>query len=337
MRPTGEPPRDYIDRMMRDLLGRQENLADFVRDARPRLAPGFVFEQAHPASREFLIEDWRRREADLLFEIPYHWAERQTEVLVWILLEHQSDTDTLVPLRMLLETVMAWSRQWQGWREAPPPRGTLRLRPVVPIVLYTADLPWGSNETIRDLVDAPPELMETVPNWGPIFWNLSERTPAHLLGGGPFMQILAAMRVAGAETAVFEEVYRRASSNLASLAATQMVRWQELIQALLSFGQRRRPPAEREALIEIVRETNGPRQNEVTAMAQTIAEDWMEQGEVRGGLRWLRRVLRHWLEQNHGHLPESILQRIEACNDLQRLEQAVYKAPKLAKLEDLEL
>jgi hypothetical protein len=332
MRPTAEPPRDFIDRLIRGLMGRPDNLADFVRASRPRLAPGFVFEQTQPASREFLIEDWRRREADLLFEIPYRWVERQADVLVWILLEHQSDTDTLVPLRMLLETVMAWSRQWQGWRDQTPPRGMLRLRPVVPIVLYTADRPWGSNETIRDLVDAPPELLEMVPEWGPVFWNLSDRTAEQLLGGGPFMQLLA-MRVGGEETNVFAEVYRRASSNLASLAATQVVRWQELIQGLLSFGQRRRPPSEREALIEIVRETNGPRQNEVNAMAQTIAEHLMEQGEARG----LRGALRELLEQKHGVLPESILQRINACNDLQRLLRAVVNAPKLAKLEDLEL
>ncbi len=67
------------------------------------------------------------------------------------------------------------------------------------------------------------------------------------------------------------------------------------------------------------------------------AEHLLEQGEARGQLRSLRRVLRNFLEQNLGQLPDSVLQRIEACNDLQRLERAVFKAPKLAKLEDLDL
>src|SRR4029079_7341418 len=132
----GEPPRDFIDRLMRGLLARRENLADFVRAARPRLAPGLLLGKGQPVDREFVTEDWRRREADLLFEVPYRWAERQTEVMVWILLEHQSDIDTVVPLRMLVESALAWSRQWQAWQEAAPPRGPLRLRPVVPIVLY---------------------------------------------------------------------------------------------------------------------------------------------------------------------------------------------------------
>ncbi len=111
MRPTGDLPRDFTDRLMRGVLVRPENLGDFVRHAQPRLAAGFVFEQARPASREFVTEDWRRREADLLFEVPYRRGQGQADVLVWVLLEHQSDTDTVVPLRLLFESVMAWSGQ----------------------------------------------------------------------------------------------------------------------------------------------------------------------------------------------------------------------------------
>jgi hypothetical protein len=75
---------------LRDVLVHRENLDDFVRAARPEVAPGLVFEQTRPASREFITEDWRRREADLLFEVPYRRSQGQTDVLVWVLLEHQA-------------------------------------------------------------------------------------------------------------------------------------------------------------------------------------------------------------------------------------------------------
>ncbi len=68
-------------------------------------------------------------------------------------------------------------------------------------------------------------------------------------------------------------------------------------------------------------------------MAETIAEYYMEQGALRA----LRRILRRWLEQQHGTLPKTVLDRITACDDLQRLEQAVFQVVTLAKLEDLEL
>jgi hypothetical protein len=68
-------------------------------------------------------------------------------------------------------------------------------------------------------------------------------------------------------------------------------------------------------------------------MAQTIAEHLMEQD----GVREARRMLRRFLEQSFGELPEAILQRIEACNEVQKLEEATLKAPRLQKLEDLRL
>src|SRR5438067_800883 len=188
MQPTSDLPRDFVDRLVRGLLGRIDNLADFLHSAEPTLAANLAFERGRPGSREFITEDWKRREADVLFEIPYRWAERQIEILVWVLLEHQSDTSVAVPLRLLFLSVMSWVKQWQQWEERPPPRGPLRLRPVLPVVLYTANRPWGSNETIPDMVDAPPELLALLPDWGPIFWNLSERTTEQLLAAGPFMQ-----------------------------------------------------------------------------------------------------------------------------------------------------
>jgi hypothetical protein len=84
--------------------------------------------------------------------------------------------------------------------------------------------------------------------------------------------------------------------------------------------------------------TNEPRQDKATTMAQTIAEHLMEQGEARGELRSLRRVLRHWLEQEHGNLTKIVLDRITACDDIQRLEQVLVNALLTrAKPEDLEL
>jgi hypothetical protein len=337
MRPTGEPPRDFVDRLMRGLLGRVDNLADFLRSARPALAANFAFERGRPDPREFILEDWRRREADLLFEIPYRWGEKQTEVLVWVLLEHQSDTDTVVPLRFLLQTVLLWARQWQAWTEHESPRPSLRLQPVVPIVLYTATRPWGSNRTLRDLVAAPPELLELLPDWGPIFWNLSEHSTEELLGAGPFLQLLAVLRARELEMEAFRAVYRQASANLAPLAAANLVRWQELLHGLLSYGLWQRPGTEHPALVTAVRETNPARETEVTTMSQTMADYLLEQGEARGELRSLRRMLRWILEQDSGPLSEAALQRIEACNDVQKLEEATRKAHQGQKWEDLHL
>jgi hypothetical protein len=72
-------------------------------------------------------------------------------------------------------------------------------------------------------------------------------------------------------------------------------------------------------------------------MAQTIAEHLMEQGEARGMVREARRIVRLLLEVRFGPLPEAVLQRIEACNEVEKLEEAGLSSPQLQKLDDLQL
>ena len=75
MMPPSDTPRDLADRLIRQSLRQPENLRDFLRQVVPDLADGFVFESLQLLDREFFLEDWRRREADLPFEIPYRTAE----------------------------------------------------------------------------------------------------------------------------------------------------------------------------------------------------------------------------------------------------------------------
>ncbi len=126
---------------------------------------------------EVMGEDWRRREADLLFEIPYRLGEVEETALVWILIEHQSDTDPLMPLRTFSVTAALWDRQWREWTRLPLPRPPLRLMPVLPLVLYTGGVPWGSNRTLADLLGEPTALHSFAPRWEPLFWNLADLTP----------------------------------------------------------------------------------------------------------------------------------------------------------------
>ncbi|MBY0230460.1 MAG: Rpn family recombination-promoting nuclease/putative transposase [Gemmataceae bacterium] len=179
---------------MRTALAHPVELADFLRLARPDLAAHFRFDAAQPLGREVVTEDWRRREADLPFLIPFRRVDGgETAVQVYVLLEHQSAGDPLVPLRQLFLTVAHWNDQWQAWQDLPHPRAPLRLHPVLPIVLHTGERPWNTVTTLADLVDAPPELLPHLPVWEPVFWQLSAQDPAALLEGAPVARLLGVM------------------------------------------------------------------------------------------------------------------------------------------------
>jgi hypothetical protein len=344
MSSTSESPRNLSDRIFRDSLQHQANLRAFLREAVPDLADGFDYERARPLLREFPVDDWRHREADLPFEIPYRCGDEEVLALVLLLIEHQSDTDPVLPLRLLYFAVMYWDRQWREWEQRKPPRPPLRLHPVLPLVLYTGAMPWGSSQTLVELLDEPAALHVYAPVWQPLFWNLSECTAEALLSSGEaWLQMLAVLRAQGEGPEGFAAVFTEAVQRLSSLHGSDHVRWYDLMRILLTWAGSRRPQVERARLLEVAVRSQGqagPR-GEVVTMTQTIAEAWIAEGEARGRvegeLRATRKLLRQLLEDRFGPLPEALVQRIEASTELERLEAAVRQAPRVPGLEQLSL
>jgi hypothetical protein len=61
--------------------------------------------------------------------------------------------------------------------------------------------------------------------------------------------------------------------------------------------------------------------------------EWMAEGK----LQLSRTVLREFLEDRFGALPEALAQRIEAATDFERLRAAVLQVSRLGQLDDLQL
>ncbi len=361
MMPRHEPPRNLPDQIIRDSLKDAANLREFLHAAIPELAGGFDCERATEISRDFPMEDWRTREADLVFEIPYRTGEGEQTALVCVLIEHQSDTDALMPLRALYFGVGYWDRQWKTWGGQKPPRPPLRLSPVLPIILYTGPTPWGSNRTMADLLTEPKVFHTFAPKWEPIFWSLAEYTPEQLLNSGaPWLEMMAVLRVERAETAVFQGILIEAMKRLASLQGREEVRWSDCLRVILTYASWRRPPQEAKALEDIALAVHPTRKQEVGQMFQTIAEQLIErgrnegraeaqtiaeqliergrnEGRAEGELQTHRENLRRLLLRRFQQLPEDILQRIASCADVERLKLALDRVLVWNSVDDFDL
>jgi hypothetical protein len=340
MRPASEPPRDLPDRMIREALRHPANLRAFLRQSVPALADGFDCDRRRLLDREFPLDDWRRREADLPFEVPYRLGDEELWALVYVLVEHQSAEDPAMPLRLLYFLVLYWERQWRVWEQRAAPKPPLRLSPVLPLVLYTGAGPWENNRTLHDLLGEPAEFHGFVPQWGPLFWELAgQSSDALLQSGDAWQQALAVLRAQGDEAAAFERVYVEAMRRLETLAGQDHVRWYDLMRIILSWALWRRPRGEREALLAAARATQGnvERQKEVGLMGQTIAESIWEEGWLKGRLDVARRLLRQLLTDRFGAVPESVLQRIDGAADVDRLTAAALQVSRIATPEELQL
>jgi predicted transposase YdaD len=112
-----------------------------------------------PAS---IVEEMRHRQADLLFRAPLRDGPGHS--YLYVLLEHQSEPDRLMPYRMLGYVQRIWDAIV---RDEP---GRMSLPPVIPVVVHHGEAGWSAPRSLHALVEgiasgSIPELSRFVPNF----------------------------------------------------------------------------------------------------------------------------------------------------------------------------
>jgi len=371
-----DPPlRDFPDRAIRRLLEDPANLGELLGAVHPELSRHMDFSRVELVTRTFLMEDWRERECDLFFRVPYRTPTMEQWILVCVLLEHQSAPDPRIPLRLLIYAALYWEREWKQWEDKHQAYEPLRLTPIVPILFYTGQTAWNASRNLADLMAGPDEFRPFAPQWQTLFWNLSEQDPEVLLSSAQaWLQALAVVRTEGEELATFEAVLRRVLPRLEQLRGQQRIRALDLLWFVLSWALRRRPRRERKDLEEVIRASlaDPEAQKEVASMSKSLDLTWEQEmvliaeerakvmaeerakvmAEERAkvmaeaklqalektlSLRLCRDNLRDLLQERFGTVPEAVLQRIEACEDLNRLKACLRQVLHVNAPEELQL
>lgn len=273
---------DFPDRALRAALADPKNLRDFLVMALPDLAPKLDILHAKRIEPTFTLEDWRHREADLLFEIPYAGADGPP-VLVCLMVEHQSKPDRCLPMRMLIYASLYWDQEWKEYEKDHTLGEGMAFSAVVPVVFHTGPTLWNTTRTVGELFRGPAALQAYAALWPIAYWDLAARTPEELLGEeGPFAQLLAVVRTEREDYERFRDVFVEAMRRLESIADDDRMRWHELLHILLSWVVQRRSYRDRESLLELATESQRSQAHkrevemERATMEQTGAE-WMYQ------------------------------------------------------------
>jgi predicted transposase YdaD len=351
-----EPPlHDFPDRAIRRLLEDPHNLRHLLAAVLPDLVTRFDFDRVERVDRAFLLDDWRRRESDLLFRLPFQPApgdEAAPPALVCLLIEHQSEPDPWMPLRVLVYAALYWEREWKTWASQHTRGEPFHLSPVIPIVFHTGPHPWRTYRELADLIGGPEELRVFSPRWQPLFWDLTERSAQQYLQmAGEFLTALAVVRAEREDTERFRTVFIEVLRRLEALSQQEPVRWHDLLWFVLSWGVLRRPAEEREPLLQAAQssQTDALRREEVRRMTETITRTWEQEllarGEARGEARGreegqleaAREILQMQLEDRFGPLREELVQRIKRADDLERLRAALHQVLHITEPAELEL
>lgn len=124
----------------------------------------------------FVDEQLSDRQSDLLFSVRFG----DTTAMLYVLFEHQSSSDPLMPFRMLRYMVRIWGR----WIEANP--SARKLPAVVPVLLTHVPGGWRAALTMHQLLQVPEELRVSLaahtPEFQIVLDDLALRTDAELRG-----------------------------------------------------------------------------------------------------------------------------------------------------------
>ena len=145
------------DPIYKRLYAFPEMVADLLRSVLPADALGTLnLSTLDKVPASYVGDDYRQRHGDTVWRVQR--AGRWTYVLV--LLEFQSSSDATMALRVLEYTAMLY-RELLRRKLAEPGR----LPPVLPIVLYNGESPWGAKRNIGELIEEPgPALLPYQPS-----------------------------------------------------------------------------------------------------------------------------------------------------------------------------
>jgi predicted transposase YdaD len=156
--PGGQPtPHDAV---FRRIFGVTANAVSQLRAVLPpALAGRLDLDQLTRVPASFVDEALKWRHSDLLFTAPLDGRD----AFVYILVEHQSSTDPLMPFRILRYVTRIWD---QYEREHP---GTRRLPAVIPLVVHHGRGRWAGPVQLLELIDLDPAAKQAMQAYLPRF------------------------------------------------------------------------------------------------------------------------------------------------------------------------
>ncbi|MCX4244434.1 Rpn family recombination-promoting nuclease/putative transposase [Paraliomyxa miuraensis] len=149
-----EKPRNPHDRLARRILSNPEAAGVELRHVLPeRLARQLDFGDVRIEPESFIDPRLKEGRSDILYSIAFRGSDRRA--LIYVLLEHQSTPDPLMPWRMLQYLLWIWQRYLAAHPDRPH-----KLPLIIPVVLAQCEHGWTAPSRLSELFDLPDEIAE---------------------------------------------------------------------------------------------------------------------------------------------------------------------------------
>lgn len=325
----------FPDRSARWLFEDPENVRGLLEIVSGELVERIEFSQITQLKRSFIRDDLRELESDLVFSVPFRSVPKTEELLLYILIEHQSTVDSTMAFRLLFYMTQIWDSQRREWDSNNVPKSEWRFRPILPIVFYTGAQEWNAPLNLDVIMDTPAVLSRFVPNFESLFLGVKHTDEADLTKTDhPFGWLLTVMQKEHAEKEALTSALMATMSRINALNPNQAQQRRRAILYLLLLILHRRPVEEHGELRTLVQQqVQQPiDREEVETMAQTMAEHLIERGETRAKQVAVVKLLRLRFHS----VPDSVTNEISSIQSLSRLDSLFEKAATAKTLDEID-
>ena len=261
-----------------------------------------------------------------------------SEVMIYILVEHQSTVDPTMGFRLLFYMCQIWDSQRREYMAADLPRREWRFQPIIPIVFYTGEQKWETVPSLATLMDLPVVLNRFIPSFDVLLLDVKRASDETLLNSDhPFGWLLTVLKQETADTEVFVDVLQRLGDHLRSRPDSERSVWKQAIYYLYLFIFYRRSIDEWPALERIVSENHEflELSEEEAQLMQSMAEHYLQQGIEQGETRTKREDILKLLQLRFRSVPEPLVEKVRTLNNRDQLEVLFEKVATSDTLEEL--
>ena len=321
------PIEPFPDRSTRWLFEDKEYVRDLVEILASELAAHIDFSRLSQLNRSFIPDTLREQESDMVFTAPFQTESGTEELLIYILIEHQSTVDPIMGFRVLFYMMQIWDFQRREWESNKVPKSQWRFRPILPIVYYTGEQRWNNPLTLDAIMDMPDMLARFVPKFDTLFLSVNETEAADLKETDqPLGWLLTVLQQENADIDTLSTALLEAVPHVKHL--------RKAIAYLILLILHRRPAEEHKDLIQLVEQQ--AHDMEVETMAKSMADVLREQGETRGETRAKREDIIKLLQIRFDTVPETVTQKVNRIRSLPRLNSLFEKAATIDTLDDFD-
>jgi predicted transposase/invertase (TIGR01784 family) len=306
------------DKVIKNILGRQETAVSFLQNFLPETITrhleleGLSFEQT-----SHIPDHLQEYFSDILMRMPLR--DRNQEAEVYVLLEHKSYLDEMIPLQLLRYMVETWSTY--GHKTKKP---FLKLPLILPIVIAHGEHKWRYKTKLSSIVDVPDEsFLAYLPDFE---YNLFDVNVENVRGYAfhSALKSLFAIWQISPKREFLDELKDALMLLFQGLEEKQLDRFLKILVHYLSLA---RPSEELPDIMDVIRTlpAGGETMETIADMLEQRGEErgislGEQRGEQRGELKKCRDLLLRNINARFGTINRDIVERIKEIQSVEILD-----------------